>query len=117
MCSSKEEREEREERMQTTLVELEFVELPYFPKADGTMDNGYLLSMWNCACQLATWNASAERFEDEGGRLNPLAIRSWAVLPKPIDYGCWGGPIVRAALANDKSRQDAGWLEPKYDPV
>ncbi|KWA83842.1 hypothetical protein WL29_20980 [Burkholderia ubonensis] len=89
--------------MHVTLVELEFVELPDLPITEATVNNGYLLSMWDCSCRMATWNAAAERFEDVGGLLNPL------------DVACWGDAIIRAVLAKHTSRPDAGWLEPKYD--
>ena len=101
--------------MHVTLVELEFVELPDLPKVEATVNNGYWLSMWDCSCRMATWNAAAERFEDAGGLLNPLAIRSWALLPNPLDAAFWCDAIVRAARANHTARPDAGWLEPKYD--
>lgn len=101
--------------MNVTLVELEFVELPHLPKADCAMNNGFLLSMWDCTCRIAAWNGAIDRFEDSGGQLNPLAIRSWAVLPKPLDDACWSERIVQAALANDKSSPNAGWLEPNYE--
>jgi hypothetical protein len=101
--------------MKTTLVELEFIELPSLPDAQAPMQNRFLLSMWDCTCRLASWNASAERFEDAGGQLNPLAIRSWALLPEPLDAEAWGEEIVRAALSDDTSRNNAGWLQPKYD--
>ncbi|MDH0073187.1 hypothetical protein N7359_13980 [Stenotrophomonas maltophilia] len=86
--------------MKTTIVELEFIELPSLPDAQAPMQNGFLLSMWDCTCRLASWDASAERFEDAGGQLNPLAIRSWALLPQPLDAAAWGEPVVRAALSD-----------------
>lgn len=101
--------------MNTTLVELEFVELPALPDARAALHNGFLLSMWDSTCRLSTWNASAGRFEDSGGHLSPLAIRSWALLSMPLDAASWGEPVVRAALSDDKSQQDAGWLQPTYE--
>jgi len=102
--------------MHATLIEFEFIELPFLPGAQAAMQNGYLLSMWDCTCRIATWDASAGRFKDSGGQLNPLAIRSWALLPQPLDAEAWGEPIVRAALSGDTSRSNAGWLQPKYEP-
>lgn len=66
----------------STLVEFEFVELPDLPTDNEPSNSSYLLSMLDCSFQLAVWNASTARFEDSGGPLNPMAIRSWAVLPK-----------------------------------
>jgi len=98
-----------------TQIELEFVELPDIPNVGAPdLNNGYLLSMWDCSCKLATWNPSLVQFEDAGGPLNGLAIRSWAVLPKPLDFPTWGAPIIEAAIANDASYAKAGWLESKY---
>lgn len=102
--------------MHVTLVELEFIELPSLPGAQAAMQKSYLLSMWDCTCRIATWDASAGCFEDSGGRLNPLAIRSWALLPQPLDAEAWGESIMRAALSGDTSRDNAGWLQPKYEP-
>lgn len=102
--------------MHLTEIELQFVELPDLPGGGAPdMNNGYLLSMWDCSCRLAKWNSSVRAFEDQGGQLNPLAVRSWAVLPKPLDHPTWGQSIVRAALANDESYERAGWLEPVYE--
>ncbi|WP_440569490.1 hypothetical protein [Stenotrophomonas sp. STK17_22] len=101
--------------MNTTSVELEFIELPSLPDAQAFMQNGFLLSMWDCTCRLAKWDALAGRFEDAGGQLNPLAIRSWALLPQPLDAVAWGEPVVRAALSGDRSQNNAGWLQPKYE--
>jgi len=101
--------------MHLTEIELQFVELPDLPGAEvPDMNNGYLLSMWDCSCRLAKWNGNARAFEDHCGQLNPLAIRSWAVLPKPLDYPTWGQSIVKAALENDESYERAGWREPMY---
>lgn len=102
--------------MHVTLVELEFTELPSLPGAQAAMQKSYLLSMWDCTCRIATWDASTGCFEDSGGQLNPLAIRSWALLPQPLDAEAWGESIVRAALSGDMSRNNAGWLQPKYQP-
>lgn len=104
--------------MHVTLVELEFVELPDVPDVGEGQptNNGYLLSMWDGTCRLATWKESALRFEDSGGLLNPLAVRSWATLDKPLDRHGWGEHIARAAIAGDTSYEKAGWLEPTYEP-
>ncbi|WP_159067172.1 hypothetical protein [Xanthomonas citri] len=102
--------------MHVTLVELEFFELPSLPGVQTAMQKNYLLSMWDCTCRIATWDAFAGCFEDSGGQLNPLAIRSWALLTQPLDAEAWGESIVRAALSGDTSRNNAGWLQPKYQP-
>lgn len=103
------------ERMHITEIELVFIELPDLPCSGvADMNNGYLLSMWDCTCRLVRWNAEQRTFEDQGGQLNALAIRSWAALPKPLDYPTWGQRIVEAALAKDGTYVRAGWLEPLY---
>jgi len=101
--------------MNATIIELEFIELPYVPETDlPALNNGYLLSMWDCTCRMARWNATESKFEDAGGLLNPRAIRSWALLPKPLDFPTWGEPIVKAATSGSTEYDRAGWLEPAY---
>jgi hypothetical protein len=101
--------------MNVTIIELEFVELPHVPAEEPAgLNNGYLLSMWDCTCRMARWNTAAQRFEDAGGPLNPRAIRSWSLMPKPLDFPTWGNPIVQAATAGSTEYAGAGWLEPTY---
>lgn len=79
--------------MHVTQIDLEFVELPDLPDEDrGFVPNPallvqpkYLLSMWDCSCKLAGWDAQKMVFRDQLGELNPLAIRAWATLPQPIE--------------------------------
>jgi len=104
--------------MNVTVIELEFVELPHTPVAEPAgINNGYLLSMWDCTCCMARWNTATQRFEDSGGLLNPRAIRSWALLPKPLDFPTWGNAIVQAAVTGSTEYEGAGWLEPAYANV
>lgn len=112
----------REAQMRTTIIEIEFVELPVTPEIFGDKSgeiaaagNGYLLSMWDTSCRIAKWCAKQQAFEDSGGLLNRAAIRSWAALPQPLDRPCWGQPIIEAALSRDDGRPNAGWLEPIYE--
>ncbi|WP_440986184.1 hypothetical protein ACQHIH_21820 (plasmid) [Xanthomonas sontii] len=105
--------------MHTTIIELEFIELPDTPGSImgaaseyATTSNGFLLSMWNAACRIATWRADIQRFEDAEGLLNHAAIRAWAPLPRPVDAPSWGQAILEGALTGDEARPGAGWLEP-----
>lgn len=111
--------------MHVTQIELEFVELPHLPDetAPGFVPNpslpvqpNYLLSMWDCSCRLAIWDGQLRVFRDHVGKLNALAIRAWATLPKPVDWPGWGDAVARAAKANAVSVEfpNAGWLEPHY---
>ncbi len=114
--------------MYITQVELEFVEMPSEPElqpsgiplgvrhldiAPGVQPT-FLLSMWDTSCKLAQWDGTTHTFQDGGGSLNPLAIRAWAALPRPLDFPGWGPDVAAAAMSRDADRADAGWLEPLY---
>lgn len=107
--------------MHTTVIELEFTELPDTPGSLGsrlieraTTSNGFLLSMWNATSRIAVWRDDVQRFEDAGGPLNTAAIRAWAPLPLPVDLPAWGEAVLEKALGRDQTVAGAGWLQPIY---
>ncbi|ARR20071.1 hypothetical protein XAC3562_1200033 [Xanthomonas citri pv. citri] len=81
--------------MHTTIVELEFVDLPHLPPdvvgsvTTGALGNGYLLIMRDHTARLAIWNSAASQFADAAGLLDSASIRSWARLLKPVDALSW----------------------------
>ncbi len=91
--------------MQTTIIDLEFVELPDLPGSVTAVDvdqhnggNGYLLSLWDTSCRLVQWCPSSRSFFDGAGIIDSSAIRAWAGLPRPLDAPAWGQSVIDRAL-------------------
>lgn len=100
--------------MQTTIIELEFVELPDLPLCATGVDvdqlsggNGYLLSLWDTSCRLVQWCPSSRTFFDGAGTIDSSAIRAWAGLPRPLDAPAWGQSVIDRALGGQCVVTDA----------
>lgn len=100
--------------MQTTIIELEFVELPDLPLCATGVDvdqlsggNGYLLSLWDTSCRLVQWCPSNRTFFDGAGAIDSSAIRAWADLPRPLDAPAWGQSVIDRALGGQCVARDA----------